>query len=122
MAPWDDGFIVWGATSRGRSTRKISPRLMLRSAKSPTHISGLVDLTWYRDRSWVTWCTEHFCCCGTIDDPLALGLVVRNGLGYGGDTSPVLTEFSNTRIKFLADESISGFVEVIIAGKGYMRR
>src|SRR5438270_10530618 len=48
MAPWDDGFIVWGATSRGRSTREISPRLMLRSAKSPTHISGLADLTWYK--------------------------------------------------------------------------
>jgi hypothetical protein len=90
---WDlsTTLIPRGETSSGRSARMRSPRLMLRLAKSPSPISG-VDLTSYksgrlrfRDASWVTWGVEDFSFCRTIDDPFALGLVVRNGLGYGGD-------------------------------------
>jgi len=69
----------------------------------------------FRDASWVTWGVEDFSFCGTIDDPFALGLVIRNGLGYGGNDCCVVTEFSDMRIKLFTDEF--GFVGVIIAGK-----
>jgi len=65
------------------STRKSPPCLMLRLG--PTPISGVDVQVWvarFRDGSRVTWGTEHFLFSGTIDDPLALGLVIRNGLGY----------------------------------------
>jgi len=72
-----------------------------------------------RDASWVTWSVEHLSLCGTIDDPLGLGLVVWNGLRYGSNDCHVIAEFGDPRIKFLTDEF--GFFGVIIAGKSYSK-
>jgi len=85
MASWDDAFIMrrddhWQRVFDEEEFSVLDVTFTNSRVRSRFNLVQVCTVR-FRDGSRVTWGTEHFFFCGTIDDPLALGLVVRNGLG-----------------------------------------